>query len=247
MMKLVLLCLALVALASSANAFPLSGSNGIVNATVFGMYKPLDDVIVLDISCSEYLLSENVVLVDADDKFYEAEDVSQGRVGLSGYYDVIDRTLYAFEGIPPQTEIKRVKITPGEGDPFSIEWTGVPEVKGIPISMKFYGLEIKSDYGSPDYQNPIQLDTWMADVKITNTGNDTLEFKRIDFAFIDQFGYSYDARDTTGETVKLLPAESMRTKIGRGGWADGGFSKLSRPVYMVYKPSNLRMDISAWA
>jgi hypothetical protein len=241
----VLLGFVLFALAISANAFPLTGGNGEVNATVVGTYKSVNDVVVLDIISSDRI---DVVLVDTDDKFYQVEpNYYTTDVGYVGNIPEFWRSLYAYD-VPKDAEIKRVKITPFTGgDPFSIDWKGVPEVNGTPLSMKFYGLQsvfnlpTKGEYYERyNAREEVSNNEWNADVKLTNTGNDVLEINTIDFAIIDQFEFYYLVEHT--ETEKLMPAESMRTTI-----SFRGISKLSRPVYLVYKPSNLKMDISSWS
>jgi len=244
----VLLGLMLFAIANSASAFPLSNGNGYVNATVFGTYR-FDDYLVLDINSSDQI---EVVLVDADDKFYENDKHFDSEpVGYHFGNFVSSRDVYGFHGIPQDAEIKRVRITPTTGDPFSIEWTGVPEVEGTPLSMKFYGLSAKianeGDCMTSSNKLFCELDEsyWIIDVKLTNTENTQLEVKSSDFAIIDQFGYryrGYNSDQVYGMSQVLMPSESMRTNI-----RFGHISKLSRPVYLVYDPSDMKMDISAWS
>jgi hypothetical protein len=240
----------LVLMASLAGAFPLSGGNGQFNATVFGTYTEAN-IIVVDmmydfrgykiegVQDHDFL---KVHLVDSDDKFYESSD----KVGIgygSRYSQLKDlledrkRALFFFK-VPSDKpiEIKRLRITPAEsrGSPFSIEWMGVPEVIGMPISMKFYSIERKSG----DYYSQM---IWSADIKITNNDPVNQVISGLDFVLIDQFGYPH-ASASDGEVVTLLPGESMRFNVR---FPD--VSKLSRPIYMQYAPSNLTMDISAWA
>lgn len=253
-----LFAIGLIAIMNSANAFPLSGGNGEVNATVIGTYRSSNDLLILDIISDDSRV--DVVLVDADDKFYQQEEhrdyaqVSENRdtsIIVDGVVMPIPtkiRMLYGFENVPQDVEIKRVRITPlNEGDPFSIEWTGVPEVEGVPLSLKFYGLSSGEDEnGCNDVSRWLQVNCevrnnyWTADVKLKNSDTVPLDIKYSDFVIIDQFGFSYPAHDT--DTLKLMPNESMRTNI-----IFRSISKLSRPIYLVYEPSNLTMDVSAWS
>ena len=270
-MRLCILVLVLFVLATGANAFPLTGGNGQVNATVLGMYTTnfsvTQPILILDVLCNDPL--NEIALVDSDDKFYQHgvnDMLSFGELPDRG---VARRHLIGFEGIPAQTEIKWVRITPSVGDPFSIEWTGVPEIKGTPITVKFYGFKRESRI----YRDPntaigsnaanhlvasgilclggmqCELNKWIVDVKVTNTENNSLNFKNNQFDIVDQFGFAYQAdavfeanRGDDERIEKLMPGESMRTSI-----TFSEVSKLSRPVYLVYTPSNIKMDISAWA
>ena len=153
-MRLCILVLVLFVLATGANAFPLTGGNGQVNATVLGMYTTnfsvTQPILILDVLCNDPL--NEIALVDSDDKFYQHgvnDMLSFGELPDRG---VARRHLIGFEGIPAQTEIKWVRITPSVGDPFSIEWTGVPEIKGTPITVKFYGFKRESRI----YRDPVR-------------------------------------------------------------------------------------------
>jgi len=261
----------LFALANNANAFPLNGGNGEVNATVVGTYRSANDMIILDIISNDRI--DVVELVDADDKYYAAEEQNIRRVGnIDDNTQGSWRTLYCFNNVPQDMEIKKVKITPSNGDPFSIDWEGVPEVKSTPLSMKFFGLSVntksnitaelvggikrgaekiwytvsgekisdETERNTDDVSEEVSLNQWIADVKITNTGTTRLDIKNTDFSIIDQFDFSYLAEGN--ETKKLMENEPMRISI-----EFENISKLSRPIYLVYKPSNIRLDISSWA
>ena len=252
-----LLAIGLIAIMNAANAFPLSGGNGEINATVIGTYRSSNDLLILDIISDDNRV--DVVLVDDDDKFYQqVEYRDYAQVGENHNTSIIVdgvaipiptkvRMLYGFENVPKDVEIKRVRITSlYGGDPFSIDWTGVPEIEGVPLSLKFYGLSISEDEnGCNDVTRWSQVDCetnnyWNVDVKLKNSDTAPLDIKYSDFAIVDQFGFSYPASDT--DTIKLMSNESMRTNI-----VFGSISKLSRPIYLVYEPSNLKMDISAWS
>jgi hypothetical protein len=224
-------------------------------------------MIILNIISSDRI---GVALVDADDKSYSAEEQNTKDVGSSG-----GRTIYCFNNVPQDMEIMKVRITPVSGGyPFLIKWEGVPEVKSTPLSMKFFGLSAnternitaevwgglsktkrdlkgiwsqvsgekvsdETERNTDDVSEEISLNQWVADVKLTNTGTTPLDIKNMDFSIIDQFDFSYLAEGN--ETVKLMPSDPRRFSI-----KFGNISKLSRPIYMVYKPSNVRLDISTW-
>lgn len=264
----------LFALANNSNAFPLNGGNGEVNAAILGTYRSTNDMIILDINSTDSI--DFVELVDADDKFYVAEKQNTRRVGdIDDNSQISWRTLYCFNNVPHDMEITKVKITPSNGDPFSIDWEGVPEVKSTPLSMKFFGLSVNkgrnitaevlgglsktkrgieeiwytvsgenvpdgTERNTDDVSEEVSLNQWIADVKITNTGTTRLDIKNSDFSIIDQFDFTYSAEGN--ETKKLMENEPMRIPI-----KFENISKLSRPIYLVYKPSNIRLDIASWA
>lgn len=242
-LRIALLGTMLVLMASIVSAFPLVGGNGVMNATVLGTYtvhhdrSDLTDVkvdVMFDYSGVTggdfYYLKTH--LVDSEDVFYEGDPEEtigggQSSIGKS-------RVLFSFD-VPSgkSIEIKRLRITPRDGSPFSIDWAGVPEVDGVPISMKFYSIGRDSGYG-----HSYELDILSADIKVTNIAQTEQTICGDQFFIVDQFGFSYEG---SGAKVTLLPEESMRFNV-----AFGGVSKLSRPVYLKYAPSNLTMDISAW-
>jgi hypothetical protein len=223
-------------LASGASAFPLSGGNGQVNATVFGTFLTNEGdsytrgFTLVDLISTAPLVK--VVLVDSEDKFYEP---MMGVDSVGAYASW--RHIWAFD-LPEKVDIKRVRIDPKLGDPFSIDWKDVPEVSSGSMTMRFYGLSSSPGLGGGYGKD--ELNNWNVDVKITNNENGTITIDDGEFLVVDQFGFSYESSGT--ESVKLLSGESMRLPI-----KFELVSKLSRPVSLVYRPENLTMDISAWA
>ena len=247
---MVLLCVVLMLMASCVSAFPLSGGNGQINATVLGIFQD-DGTLYLDIlfPANYYVDSPNadttkVTLVDSEDKFYDMSGGPSGSGSSVGDQDrKSPRRLFSSSSVPQKAEIKRVRIAPAKGDPFSIEWTGVPEVKGPSVSMKFYGPTTPPGY---DPSERTLMKDWGFDVKITNIGTQKQSIGNDQFEVVDQFGFHYGGI-TSSEMVQgpsfvdLMPGESMRFTV-----VIERVSKLSRPVYLTHLPSNLTMDISAW-
>ncbi len=148
--RLTLFILALVILASVASAFPLTGGNGHVSATVFGATRTdsLDGTqaesntkIVLDVAFNKTntAYNYNVVLVDDDDKFYELQSQIHPRAcGINGVSEENHRYLLDFS-VPSNAVIKRLRIEPNDGTaPFSIEWNGIPQVSDDKMTIKFW-------------------------------------------------------------------------------------------------------------
>lgn len=242
-----LLCMVLVLMASCVSAFPLSGGNGQFNATVLGTFVVPDaggGTLYLDILFPDKCPTCNyntwratkVALVDADDKFYNMgdQDLAFGKANYGS-----PRRCFSAYNMPIETEIKRIRITPVKGDPFSIEWTGIPEVKGSSMSMKFYGPV--TPFGQCDGDAYIKC--WGFDVKISNAGSQKQSISDDQFEVVDQFGFHYGGESLSSQEspVDLMPGESMRFTV-----VVDRVSKLSRPVYLTHLPSNLTMDISAW-
>ena len=230
------------------SAFPLTGGNGIENATVYGTYKQSrgtgdaillsegQEIITLDMAIPWYPNlrdASKVILVDQDDIFHG--------ISALGQLDTAEKRWHLSFEIPKDTVIKYVRIDPPTSNPFIIEWTGVPEAVGKNIATKFYGFssEFTANSGSGK---------WFFDVKVTNTNNSVTTINvNCDFVVIDQFGSTYHSpcskeNPSSNYVVNLLPGESARFTV-----YFRAVSTLSRPVYLVYRPEDMRMDVSAWA
>ncbi len=231
MIRLFILALVLM---SPAMAFPLSGNNSLGESTVFGTFDENGQIIV-DMVSSD---AEQVTLVDSEDRFINSGYLNAGNVADT-YKNGAVRRYWVFtlpEG--SNTEIKRLRITPIAGDPYSIEWEGVPEVSGNGTTIKFYGLkEDNSGFASIADK---RIKNWQIEVKVTNKLSTPQAISNNAFVIDDQFGYPY-AMDM-GNGFDLLPGESARIVM-----TASGVFKLSRPVFLVYTPENLKMDIAAWA
>ena len=88
----IIMFLSMMLFASSALAFPLHGSNGVVNATVYGVTnvqgttEETKDKIYVDMSAStKYISGERsmykVDLVDSDDKMYPGNFIGRFSIG----------------------------------------------------------------------------------------------------------------------------------------------------------------------
>jgi hypothetical protein len=224
-----------VLLAVNASAFPLSGGNGAVDATVFGVVKSdgslaADNTILMDLAIHENVStppSMNFQLIDSDDKAYATKEWIP--IDNINNPDSKYRTVIQFQ-VPKGAIIKRLKITPETSDPFSVDWEGVPEASNDNTTMKFYGSSIA-------YVGSMLKKRMVFDVKLTNTGQETLTYGTKEFMIIDQFGWAYEASGT--DAAKLLPDESLRFNV------DVNMFQLSRPITLVFK--GMEMDISSWA
>ncbi len=233
----------------NAMAFPLTGGNGITNATVVGVTIDSSDkdasantlnYITIDIIGDTE--RSVITLVDSEDRFYNMDTALD--IGLD---HGTPRMIY-YAKIPANAEIKRIRIAPPAkmGDPFSIEWTGVPQTNDSMIGMKFYGIQYtkrEDDYAFGDY-HPWYIYTWNIDFKIVNEGTAKLRFVYDNFGVVDQFGYLYKGyinNQDPFEGLVLMPGESARLTM-----EINSVSALSRPTYLECIPTGLKMDISAW-
>lgn len=232
MIKIILSVLVLV-LIGSAVAFPLSGNNSLGESTVFGAFNE-NGLLYVDMLSSD---AQQVTLVDSEDRFINSGYLNAGNIADTYKFGPV-RKYWTFtlpEGNKP--EIKRLRITPISGDPYSIEWQGVPEVAVENITIKFYGL--KEDNSGFAQIVDKEIKNWQIDVKLTNKLPTTQPISQSAFVVEDQFGYLYKV--DMGDVIDLLPGESARLAL-----VVSGVFKLSRPVFLVYVPEDLKMDVSAW-
>jgi len=223
-----------------ATAFPLTGGNGITNATVAGvMIAPYGgyssqntaagNLNYVNVDIVGKIDGSIITLVDSEDRFYD--------MGIATYIELDKdnvRTIYRAK-IPANAEIKRIRIAPPAemGDPFSIEWAGAPQTNDSTIDMKFYGIQ------SAMHDRSGILNTWHVDFKITNKETQKLHLDPRTSAIVDQFGYLYKGDI---DRMDLMPGESARLDM-----KIDPVSALSRPIYLKYIPTGLLMDVSAWA
>lgn len=227
-MRFLVLVLSLLLLINYTQAFPLTGSNGVVNATVYGVSegKSINGesiVYYIDMSADERDYY-SVVLVDSEDIAHGNAQTNDGLPNFNSMsgskYDKIHAYNGAFRDtleipVSEGTIIKRLKITPGSSDPFSIDWNGVPETTEDGIKLQFYSG--KSEYsGDGKY-------TWIFDLKVTNLRNETLTLPS--FSMKDSTGWVYKG---TNARDKLLADESLRFLVT---FQDIGAS--SRPTELI--------------
>jgi hypothetical protein len=220
----------------SAQAFPLQGGNGIVNATVYGiMNYEYGNGLYVDISASDVDVYE-VELIDSDNNTYRGNS-GPYRSTLHGFpteteYKGSIRDMLLFD-VPKGIIANRLRIVPSHSDPFYINWTGVTEVTGYNVTLRFYGATFEPN-GMRWRQG-----NWNLDVNLTNSANQTAEYNRSDFVLADQFGWVYPGEE--GEALKEIPAgESLRFNV-----KVPFVSELSRPMAILFK--GMKLDISAWA
>jgi hypothetical protein len=216
-------------------SFPLQGTNGIVNATVYGVMKyEYGDGLYLDISANDED-DYDVKLIDTDNKTYGGNNAPY-RSKLESLstqiaYNGFIRDMLLFDA-SKDTLLKGLKIVPSQSDPFYINWTGMPVAKTYNETLRFYGTTFEPN-GMRWRQG-----NWNLDINVTNSANQTAEYNSSNFALVDQFGWVYYGEK--GEALKSIPPrESLRFKV-----KVPFVSELSRPKAILFK--GIKLDISEW-
>jgi len=224
-----------IILMHSAQAFPLYGGNGIVNATIYGIMKyEYGDGLYADISASDVDVYD-IELIDIDNNTYNGNS-GPYRSTLNGFptetrYKGSIRDMLLFD-VPKDIIVKRLRIVPSHSDPFNINWTGMPKATGRNTTLRFYGATYESN-GMRWRQG-----NWNLDLNITNSANQTAEYNSSSFALIDQFGWVYSGEE--GDALKTIPAgESMRFNV-----KVPFVSEISSPRAILFK--DMLLDISEW-
>ena len=226
----------MIILIPSAQAFPLHGDNGIVNATIYSIMKyEYGNGLYVDISASDVDVYD-VELVDSDNNTYNGNS-GPYRSNLHGFpteteYNGSIRDMLLFD-VPKEIIVERIRIVPSHSDSFYIDWTDMPEATGHNLTLRFNGATFEPN-GMRWRQGNLNLD-----LNITNNANQTAEYNSSSFALIDQFGWAYPGEE--GDALKKIPAgESMRFNV-----KIPFVSEISRPVAVLFK--GMKLDISAWA
>jgi hypothetical protein len=223
-------------LASSAHAFPLYGSNGVVNATVYGIMEyEYGDGMYIDISASDSDVYD-VELVDSDNMTYGGNSAPY-RSTLHGFptetaYNSAIRDMLLFK-VPKNIIINGLRIIPHDSGTFFINWTGEPKATADGITIGFYRATFE-----PNGMGWHQVN-WNFEVNLTNDGNPTEDYNISDFAMLDQFGWVYQSKRDS-EIKNIPPGESLRFNV-----VVPLVSEIARPVAILFK--GIKMNISAWA
>jgi hypothetical protein len=193
------------------------------------------DGLYVDISASD-ADRYDAELIDSDNNTYGGSS-SPYRSNLHGFpteakYNGAIRDMLLFD-VPDEVIIERLRIVPAESNSFYINWTGIPEITGNNVTLRFYGATFEPN-GMRWRQG-----NWNLDVSITNLANQTAEFNSSSFALIDQFGWVYSGEE--GDELKEIPAGEMSRFIVKVPYV----SELSDPTAIIFEGLNL--DVSAWA
>jgi len=223
--------------------YPLHGSNGEINCTIFGIFKDpwssananADRYAVLnaDLSLIRDNASDNTPiqaaysLTDGNDRVYKASPEYTKDFG-SG------RRLIGFV-VPIETIVKSLIVDlssdPSKSELFSIPFTELSNSSNGNVTLLYYGV----------------LRSWMAsnkrtfefDIALTNNGTKELPLSAKNFSLVDQWGWKYASKtyDIYGrkgfQAAELEPNETLRSRL-----VFSPLSPLTRPVELVYEYSN---------
>jgi hypothetical protein len=234
--RAVIIIITSIILLIPSHAFPLHGSNGEVDATVYGvMNYEYGDGIYIDISASESDVY-NLELIDSDNRTHSGNSAPY-RSTLNGFptqtaYNGAIRDMLLFK-VPRGIIIKSLRVVPEHSAPFFINWTGMPEAVVNDTRIKFYGAAFEPNGMRWSQGN------WNFDMNLTNNANRTAAYNNSDFAMVDQFGWVYrgEEHDALNE---IPPKESLRFNV-----KVPFVSQIARPVALLFKGA--RLNISAWA
>jgi hypothetical protein len=234
-----LLSALLVLSISTVSSFPISGGNGQLNATVFGVIwgstsedNNMSDIYI-DVAIESHLsgiqvscLNYTAMLIDEKGRSYQrADEICLGERNLLGFR------------VPKNDGIKQLKLEFEKGVNISMNWKPIilinwenpPEATADNLTMKFYDAK-KSEVYYNGWRD------WYFDVKLTNEGKEKQLVALRDFTVRDQYGWDYTSGNLKCE---LLPGESMRFYI-----PVHYVSEISKPTMLKY--GNMSIDVSGW-
>lgn len=241
-MRFAALALMLTIALGLAYGYPLQGSNGAVNCTIFGIFKEpftpgnahADNDVVLDVDLG--LVRANAsdnssvgaayILMDGNDWVYNnrleyTRDLQPGR-WLIGFV------------VPKETIAKSVMVDPSDpsgGEQFAIPLVETANASNGKVGLHYYGI-----VGSKVESNRKSIEF---DIGILNNDTSRLLLSWKNFSLIDQWGWKYGSRaynKYSGEgfpAAELQPNETLRSHL-----LFNAVSPLSRPVKLAYEYNN---------
>ena len=226
-----------------AQGYPLHGSNGEVNCTVFGNFKdPWSSgnayaeryaVLNVDLSLTRVNASDNTPiqaaysLTDGNDRVYKTNPEYTKDFGFG-------RRLIGFV-VPTETIVKSLTVDlssdPAGGEQFSIPFPELSNSSNGNVTLLYYGV-LRSWMDSN--KRTIELD-----IGLTNNGTTKLPLSAENFSLVDQWGWKYASKtyDIYGrkgtQAAELEPNGTLRS-----GFVFSPLSPLTRPVELVYEYSS---------
>jgi hypothetical protein len=241
-MRCTALALTLILALSLAEGYPLHGSNGAVNCTIFGAYKTpftpgdvnagknmiynVDIALVRANATDSSTVNAVYTLTDGNDKVYElrkdyTNDLQPGRLML-GFV------------VPKEAVIKSLTVDPlklEDGDQFVIPFDELINSSNGKATLLYYGiLSSKSEAN----RRAVEFD-----ISVSNNDTSRLSLSSKNFTLIDQWGWRYSSQafnKYSGEgfpVVELLPNQTIRS-----GVLFNYLSPISRPAMLAYEYNN---------
>jgi hypothetical protein len=250
-MRFAALALALMIALGLAYGYPLQGSNGAVNCTIFGIFKEpftpgnahadKDVVLNVDLGLTRANASNNstvkavYILMDGNDRIYNNRPEYTRDFQPS-------RWLIGFV-VPKETIAKSLMVDPSAdpscGEQFAVPFVETANASNGKVSLHYYGI-----VGSKVESNRKSIEF---DIGILNNDTSRLLLSWKNFSLIDQWGWKYGSmayNKYNGEgfpAVELHPNETLRSRL-----LFDAISPLSRPVKLAYEynnTSNIIIDI----
>jgi len=226
-----------------AQGYPLHGSNGEVNCTIFGTFKDpwatgnadADRYAVLNVDLSltrvnasdSAFIQATYSLTDGNDRVYKTSPEYTKDFGFG-------RKLIGFV-VPTETIAKSLTVDlssdPTGGEQFSIPFPGLSNSSNGKVTLLYYGV-LRSWMES-------NKRTFEFDIGITNNGTTKLPLSAENFSLVDQWGWKYASKayDIYGRkgirTTELEPNGTLRS-----GLVFSPLSPLTRPVELIYEYSS---------
>jgi hypothetical protein len=225
-----------------AKGYPLYGSNGAVNCTVFGAFKnpftPGDVnagksiIFNVDVGLTSANATDNstvnaiYTLTDGNDKVYSMKqdytrDLQPGRWVL-GFV------------VPKEAVAKSLTVAPlnqKDGDQFIIPFEELVNSSNGKATLLYYG--ITSTKSEPN-RRALEFD-----VGVYNNDTSRLILSWKNFSLIDQWGWRYDSKAYNKYSGEGFPAvELLSNQTIRSGVLFNYLSPLSRPVKLAYEYNN---------
>ncbi len=187
-MRWITLALMIALALGCSQGYPLQGSNGVANCTVFGAYRssPSSDGAEASINSSEFMImtadiglmgayNATYALVDSNDQIYQQDDALSKDLQPG-------RRLVKFV-VPTDALFKLLRVSPDQGDTFSLNWWATPKASNGPVIMRYYGI--------CDYYISADNSSLALQAKISNNGTEDLYLSPENFTLFDQNGWEY--------------------------------------------------------
>ncbi len=242
-MRFAALALILTIALGLAYGYPLQGSNGAVNCTIFGIFKEpftpgnahadKDVVLNVDLGLARANASDNssveavYILMDGNDQVYNNRPEYTRDLQPS-------RWLIGFV-VPKETIAKSLMVDPtadpSGGEQFAIPFVETANASNGKVSLHYYGIvgsKVESNLKSIEF-----------DIGILNNDTSRLLLSWKNFSLIDQWGWKYGSRAYNKYSregfpaVELQPNETLRSRL-----LFNAISPLSRPVSLAYEYNN---------
>ncbi len=213
-MRLIILALLLALAFSTAQAYPLQGSDGTATVTLFGAVRaPLND--------TSEILKVDIGLMGTENATYELLDADD-RVYKPGLYKTLtpERQLVYFI-IPKDDLFKLLTALPSDGKAININWWATPKKSNNDLVIRYYGI---TDWLiNPDEQGIV------LQVRAQNNGTHDLLVSPENFTLLDQWGWPYSP--TAGFDSENVGPQNATERVLLGFT---GIPILSKPAALAY-------------